>query len=53
MGCGCNKRKQNVNKYVVVYNDGRESEPYTTAHEADAERRRSGAAAPVKVVTGQ
>lgn len=50
MGCGCNKRNQPVNRFVVVYNDGTESAPYTTAREADAEKRRTGATAPVKTV---
>ncbi|WP_433379140.1 DUF7196 family protein [Streptosporangium sp. CA-115845] len=51
MGCGCNKKNQQVSRYVVVYNDGSESAPYTTAREADAEKRRAGATSPVKTVT--
>jgi len=51
MGCGCNKKNQQVSRYVVVYNDGTESAPYATAREADAEKRRVGATAPVKTVT--
>ncbi|MFI9591108.1 hypothetical protein [Nonomuraea sp. NPDC052265] len=51
MGCGCNKRNQQASRFVVVYNDGTESAPYTTAREADAEKRRTGATAPVKTVT--
>ncbi|MFI6290100.1 hypothetical protein ACIBEJ_00860 [Nonomuraea sp. NPDC050790] len=48
--CGCNK-KRTVSEFVVVYNDGTESSPYATAYEAGQEKNRSGATAPVKIVT--
>ncbi|MFF3441890.1 hypothetical protein [Streptosporangium sp. NPDC002721] len=51
MGCGCNKKNQQVTRFVVVYDDGTESDPYTTAQEAAAEKQRVGATAPVKTVT--
>lgn len=52
MGCGCGGKKavQKVTKYVVKYNDGTKSDPYTTLIEAQTEKRVKGATAPIETV---
>ncbi|MEV0822519.1 hypothetical protein [Nonomuraea rubra] len=48
MGCGCNKSRSTT-KYRVKFNDG-SSKDYATPGEANEERRKAGATAPVRAV---